>query len=171
MPVRGKPTPPGLKQSGPRTTSNVYVVEVAKVVQQVAASDAAALASLQAQLAQAQTDLATAQAQNVADAATISTLQAQVTSLQSQVTSLQAQAATDAATITSLQGQVSTLTAQIAALAGRATYLYYANLVEVLDNLYVPPYFVDDIISLSYWWKTTNTIYYASLTIPTSGYP
>ena len=171
MPLRGKPTPPGLKQSAPRTTSNVYVVETAKVVQQVATSDAAALASLQAQLAQAQTDLATAQAQNAADAITIASLQSQVTTLQAQVASLQTQATTNAATIASLQSQVSTLTAQIAALAGRATYLYYPSLVEVLDNLYVPPYFVDDIISLSYWWKTTDTIYYASLTIPTSGFP
>lgn len=140
MALRGKPTPPGLKQSGPRITSNVYVAEVAKIVQQTVAADTAALdaqiASLQSQLAQAQADLAQAQAalaiaqaQNAADAVTIATLQAQVTSLQSQVTSL--------------QSQVTTLTAQVASLQAQLSKIFKVIIIDTFASdaggIYVPP--------------------------------
>jgi len=186
MSLRGKPTPPGLNQSGPRITSNVYVAEVAKVVRQVVASDAAALASLQAQLAQAQQDLATAQAQVAADAVTIASLQSQVTSLQSQVTSLQsqvaslqAQATTDAATIASLQGQVTTLTAQVASLtsqvatlSNRFPVLFYTNITTIDDNFYVPPSYNDLTVDIgSTGWKLPPVPAYNNITTIGGGYP
>lgn len=182
MALRGKPTPPGLKQFGPRITSNVYVAEVAKIVQQTVAADTTALnaqiASLQAQLAQAQADLSTAQAQNAADAVTIAALQAQVTSLQSQVVALQAQAATDAATISSLQGQVTTLTAQVASLtaqivvlSNRFPVLFYTNITTIDDNFYVPPSFDDVTVSVTGQWKLPTVLAYNNITTIGGGYP
>jgi len=185
MSLRGTPTPPGLIQSGPRITSNVYVTEVTKVVQQVVASDAAALASLQAQLAQAQQDFTIAEAQVAADCVCIeslqsqvTTLQAQVTSLQSQVASLQAGATTYAATIASLQGQVATLTAQVASLTSQVTtlsnrfpVLFYTNITTIDDNFYVPPSYSDVTVSVTGAWKLPTVLAYNNITTIGGGYP
>jgi hypothetical protein len=178
MALRGKPTLPGLNQSGPRITSNVYVAEVAKVVKQVVASDAAALASLQAQLAQAQQDLTIAEAQVAADCICIESLQSQVTSLQSQVASLQAQATTDAATIASLQRQVTTMTAQVASLTSQVTtlsnrfpVLFYTNITTIDDNFYVPPSFDDQTVDIGSSWKLPPVKAYNNITTVGGGWP
>ena len=163
MALRGAPSPPGLKQSGPRHTNNLWTEPATataastslpggdtEALEAQIAQLTAELQVAEANLAQAQSALAIAQAQIASDTITIASLNAEVDAAEAQVVALQA---------------------QLAALAGRATYLYYPSLVEVLDNLYVPPYFVDDIVNATNAYLINKPVYYASLTIPTSGWP
>ena len=163
MALRGAPSPPGLKQSGPRRTSNLWTEPSAPTSLPVAADTGA----LETQIAQLTAQLATAEANLAVAEANLAIAQAQIDADTIEIATLDAQVA-------QLTSQVATLQAQVVALQNQLSKVFHVVLIDTLTTdaggIYVPPSFNDETVTLTSIVKQSPRII-NTITTTVGGYP